>query len=40
MISRDVPKSIASTLRGKASPSEYKVLVEHYWGLRHEELRK
>ena len=40
MISRGVPESIVNTLQGRAPPSEYRVLIEHYWSPRHEELRK
>ncbi|GAB6946940.1 hypothetical protein JCM16161A_10700 [Vulcanisaeta sp. JCM 16161] len=39
MISRGVPESIVNTLQGRAPPSEHRVLVEHYWSPRHEELR-
>ncbi len=39
MISRGVPESIVNTLQGRAPPSEYRVLIEHYWSPRHEELR-
>ena len=40
MVSRGVPESIVNTLQGRAPPSEYRVLIEHYWSPRHEELRK
>ena len=40
MISRGVPESIVNTLQGRAPPNEYRVLIEHYWSPRHEELRK
>ena len=40
MISHGVPESIVNTLQGRAPPSEYRVLIEHYWSPRHEELRK
>ncbi len=40
MISRGVPESIVNTLQGRAPPSEYRVLIEHYWSPRHEELRQ
>jgi len=39
MISQGVPESIVNTLQGRAPPSEFRVLVEHYWSPRHEELR-
>ena len=40
MVSHGVPESIVNTLQGRAPPSEYRVLIEHYWSPRHEELRK
>jgi len=40
MISQGVPESIVNTLQGRAPPSEYRVLIEHYWSPRHEELRQ
>ncbi|BDR92215.1 tyrosine-type recombinase/integrase [Vulcanisaeta souniana] len=40
MISRGVPESIVNTLQGRAPPSEFRVLIEHYWSPRHEELRQ
>ena len=40
MISHGVPESIVNTLQGRAPPAEYRVLIEHYWSPRHEELRK
>jgi integrase len=39
MVSQGVPESIVNTLQGRAPPSEYRVLIEHYWSPRHEELR-
>jgi len=39
MVSQGVPESIVNTLQGRAPPSEFRVLVEHYWSPRHEELR-
>jgi integrase len=40
MVSQGVPESIVNTLQGRALPSEFRVLVEHYWSPRHEELRQ
>jgi integrase len=40
MVSQGVPESIVNTLQGRAPPSEFRILVEHYWSPRHEELRK
>ena len=40
MVSQGVPESIVNTLQGRAPPSEFRVLVEHYWSPRHEELRQ
>jgi integrase len=40
MVSRGVPESIVNTLQGRAPPSEFRVLVKHYWSPRHEELRQ
>ena len=40
MISQGVPESIVNTLQGRAPPSEFRVLAEHYWSPRHEELRQ
>jgi len=40
MISQGVPESIVNTLQCRAPPSEFRVLVEHYWSPRHEELRQ
>jgi len=40
MISQGVPESIVNTLQGRAPLSEFRVLVEHYWSPRHEELRQ
>jgi len=39
MVSQGVPESIVNTLQGRAPPHEFRVLVEHYWSPRHEELR-
>jgi len=39
MVSQGVPESIVNTLQGRAPPPEFRVLVEHYWSPRHEELR-
>jgi integrase len=39
MISQGVPETIVNTLQGRAPPSEFRVLIEHYWSPRHEELR-
>ena len=40
MVSQGVPESIVSTLQGRAPPSEFRMLVEHYWTPRYEELRQ
>jgi integrase len=40
MISQGVPESIVNTLQGRAPPSEFRILIEHYWSPRHEELRQ
>jgi integrase len=40
MVSQGVPESIVNTLQGRAPPHEFRVLVEHYWSPRHEELRQ
>ncbi|WP_054857946.1 site-specific integrase [Vulcanisaeta sp. JCM 16159] len=40
MISQGVPESVVNTLQGRAPPTEYRVLIEHYWSPRHEELRQ
>jgi len=40
MIMQGVPETIVNTLTGKAPPSEFRVLIEHYWTPKHEELRK
>jgi integrase len=40
MISQGVPETIVNTLQGRAPPSEFRILTEHYWSPRHEELRK
>jgi integrase len=39
MVSQGVPESIVNTLQGRAPPPEFRILVEHYWSPRHEELR-
>jgi len=39
MVSQGVPESIVNTLQGRAPPGEFRVLIEHYWSPRHEELR-
>jgi integrase len=39
MVSQGVPESIVNTLQGRAPPSEFRILVEHYWSPHHEELR-
>jgi integrase len=39
MISQGVPESIVNTFQGRAPPSEFRVLIEHYWSPKHEELR-
>jgi len=39
MISQGVPESIVNVLQGRAPPNEYRILVEHYFSPRHEELR-
>jgi integrase len=39
MVSQGVPESIVNTLQGRAPPQEFRILVEHYWSPRHEELR-
>ncbi|MGC9180235.1 MAG: tyrosine-type recombinase/integrase [Vulcanisaeta sp.] len=39
MVSQGVPESIVNTLQGRAPPQEFRVLIEHYWSPRHEELR-
>ncbi len=39
MVSQGVPESIVNTLQGRAPPPEFRVLIEHYWSPRHEELR-
>jgi len=39
MVSQGVPESIVNTLQGRAPPSEFRILVQHYWSPRHEELR-
>jgi integrase len=40
MISQGVPESIVNTLQGRAPPQEFRILIEHYWSPRHEELRQ
>jgi len=40
MISQGVPESVVNTLQGRAPPQEFRVLIEHYWSPRHEELRQ
>jgi len=40
MVSQGVPESIVNTLQGRAPPSEFRILVEHYWSPHHEELRQ
>jgi len=40
MVSQGVPESVVNTLQGRAPPSEFRILVEHYWSPRHEELRQ
>jgi len=40
MVSQGVPESIVSTLQGRVPPSEFRMLVEHYWSPRYEELRQ
>ena len=40
MISQGTPESIVNTLQGRAPPSEFRILIEHYWSPRHEELRQ
>jgi intergrase/recombinase len=40
MISEGVLESIVNTLQGRAPPQEFRILVEHYWSPRHEELRQ
>jgi integrase len=39
MVSQGVPESIVNTLQGRAPPGEFRILIEHYWSPRHEELR-
>ena len=39
MIAQGVPETIVNTLQGRAPPSEFRILIEHYWNPRHEELR-
>ena len=39
MISQGVPETIVNTLQGRSPPSEFRILIEHYWSPRHEELR-
>jgi integrase len=40
MISQGVPESIVNTLQGRAPPGEFRILIEHYWSPRHEELKR
>jgi integrase len=40
MLMQGVPESIVNVLQGRAPPSEYRVLIEHYFSPKHEELRK
>jgi integrase len=40
MVSQGVPESIVNTLQGRAPPGEFRILIEHYWSPRHEELRQ
>jgi integrase len=40
MISQGVPETIVNTLQGRAPPSEFRILIEHYWSPRHEELKQ
>jgi len=40
MVSQGVPESIVNVLQGRAPPSEYRILVEHYFSPKHEELRR
>jgi integrase len=40
MVSQGVPESIVNTLQGRAPPQEFRILIEHYWSPRHEELKQ
>jgi integrase len=40
MLMQGVPESIVNVLQGRAPPTEYRVLVEHYFTPKHEELRQ
>jgi integrase len=40
MLMQGVPESIVNVLQGRAPPSEYRVLIEHYFTPKHEELRQ
>jgi integrase len=40
LLMQGVPESIVNVLQGRAPPSEYRVLVEHYFTPKHEELRQ
>jgi len=40
MVSQGVPESIVNNLQGRAPPQEFRILVEHYWSPRHEELKR
>jgi integrase len=39
LLMQGVPESIVNILQGRAPPSEYRVLIEHYFTPKHEELR-
>jgi len=40
MVSQGVPESIVNTFQGRAPPQEFRILIEHYWSPRHEELKQ
>jgi integrase len=40
LLMQGVPESIVNILQGRAPPSEYRVLIEHYFTPKHEELRQ
>jgi integrase len=40
MVSQGVPESIVNTLQGRAPPQEFRILIQHYWSPRHEELKQ
>jgi integrase len=40
LLMQGVPESIVNILQGRAPPSEYRVLVEHYFTPKHEELKQ